>query len=187
MIQMTDKDKHIILYIIITILSLLYTQSLYNYNKEHHKCIDLQYTIDNISTYSDTITYTDTLYIDKPIPKYIYNTKEKVDTLIQIINNKDTLTDTLYQYISLPIIEKEYGDSTYKAIVKGVQFNQYPYLESIELYHKDNYITNTVTIPKKQPKWHIGLNMGIHYGYNFHTNKFEPYVGIGIGLNYNIK
>lgn len=94
---------------------------------------------------ADTVTVVkhDTVKIDNPIPviKYVKD-KEYVpihDTTLL------TETDTIIKLIELPREYLVYKDSTYRAVVSGVD----PRLDSMEVYQKT--ITNTVTkyIPQK--------------------------------------
>lgn len=82
--------------------------------------------------------------------------------------------------ITLPVVQKTYSDdSTYTAYVSGVDYQQWPKLDSITIRQREitNTITKTITIQKKRSRFSVGLQAG--YGYGFQYRGFEPYVGIG--------
>ena len=77
--------------------------------------------------------------------------------------------------VVVPITQRVYGDSLYRAYVSGYR----PQLDSIFVYPRTNYITTTV---KEKPKrWGIGLQAG--YGYS-PGNGMSPYLGIGVSYNF---
>ena len=127
----------------------------------------------------DTIKLKDTVEIEKPFPQYITKTKEKVDTLIKI--------DTVEIPLSFPIVEKTYQDSTYKAVVKGVEMGQYPALESLEIYQMTNYITKTVIAQEKANKMGLDASFGLGMSYDLYNHRIVPTVGVQIGWGYRIK
>lgn len=128
----------------------------------------------------DTITLRDTIEIEKPVPKYIVRTEEKVDTALKYIHDKDTIEIPM----SLPIVSKEYSDSNYKAIVKGVEFGHFPALESLEIYQVTNTITNTIKVQERAKKWGINTSFGLGVSYDLYNHKIIPTIGIQIGLGY---
>lgn len=141
--------------------------------KIHNPAITTETTIE-----TDTITIVDTVYIDKPIPKYITNLQERIDTIIQV--------DSIEVPISLPIVEKTYQDSIYKAVVKGVEIDRFPSLESLEIYRNREVITNTITVQQHQSKWGFQLGVGIGYGIS-PNGRLEPNFGIHIGYGFRLK
>ena len=128
---------------------------------------------------TDTIRLKDTVEIEKPVPQYITQTKEKIDTVIKI--------DTIEIPLSFPVVEKEYQDSTYKAVVKGVQFGSYPSLESLEIYQMTNYITKTITTQQKANKWGLDASFGLGVSYDLYNHRMVPTVGVQLGWGYRIK
>ena len=97
-----------------------------------------------------------------PVPKYEY---------------KDSLrlvTDTIYDTIQIPIVQKIYSDSTYKAWVSGYN----PSLDSIEIYNRTISISNT-KIKLLNKRWGIGIQTGV----GLKDGKMEPYIGVGISYN----
>ena len=136
---------------------------------------------ENLTTERDTVTVHDTITINKPVPKYITRTKEKIDTVYTYITN----TDTVEIPISLPLIEKEYSTSDYKAVVKGAEIGSYPSLESIQIFKEDKYITETKVLLERK-KWGWNATLGVGAGWNPNTKKFEPTIGVIIGYGINI-
>ena len=123
---------------------------------------------------ADTVTVIqhDTIKIDSPIPMYKY-IKEK-----EYIQLSDTLFahDTVKELVFLPREYLVYKDSTYRAVVSGVQ----PRLDSIEIYRPTitNTITKTVPIPDRK-RWGLGINAGA--GWN--GREISPYIGVGVQYN----
>ena len=109
---------------------------------------------------ADTVTVVkhDTIKIDSPVPVYKY-VKEK-----EYIAIHDTTllteTDTFVKVIELPREYLVYKDSTYRAVVSGVQ----PRLDSIEVYRQNStyYITKYVE-RKKRPVFSISVGPGVSY------------------------
>lgn len=154
---------------------------LFNNHKLKTEYEELKSELSNPIIERDTITRIDTITIEKPIPKYITRTNERVDTIIQY----QTETDTLFIPLQFPIVSKEYSDDRYKALVKGVEFGSYPLLESLEIYQPTTTITETKTIVRK-PKWGWSINLGAGYGYNPLTRRFEPNIGINLGYGFRL-
>lgn len=102
------------------------------------------------------------------VPAFRYITKYETTDKLMV----DTICTVDSVYISLPITQKEYGDSTYKAWVSGYN----PALDSIEVYSRT--ITRSI-IEKDAKRWGVGVTTGI--GYN--GSKISPYIGIGVTYN----
>lgn len=127
----------------------------------------------------DTVTIHDTIPDYLPMPKDSAHIKyvtrwlpSKTDTITQW----ETLTVHDSVAVEVPITSKHYGNNTYDAWISGYE----PFLDSIKVYQKTEYITETVTISKPPNRFSIGLQGG--YGYGFRSKQLEPYVGIGIGI-----
>lgn len=126
-----------------------------------------------IIEHRDTITVTDTEYVDKPVPKYI--------TVVR----RDTL-HTEYWHLQhdtviaeVPIEQKVYEkDSLYRAVISGWHTS----LDSLWIYNTTTEITITKKIPA--PKWSFGATIGPSVLVNRHGN-IDAGVGATIGLTYN--
>ena len=121
---------------------------------------------------ADTVTVVkvDTLLIAEPKIEYRYvKEKEYVE-----IADTTVIYDTVTKLIQLPREYLVYKDTTYRAVVSGVQ----PRLDSLEIYRPTITQTITKTI-KKKTRWGIGPQVGL--GYN--GKDVMPYVGIGVQYN----
>lgn len=123
-------------YIIPIILALAVIASFASYHKGYKKGISK--AVETIIVQRDTIYQFDTITRFKP--KYITSTV--VDSIPYPVPVPGT-TDTVWA--QLPRTEREYGDSTYHAVVSGVE----PELKRIDIFQKTQYINNTVYIPQK--------------------------------------
>ena len=117
----------------------------------------------------------DTIFVDRPIA---YKVKEIKHDTVRITDVKHDSIDVI-----LPLIQKEYRDSTYSAWVSGYQDVN---LDSIEIYQKNIFteINNTkyVTKYKNRP---FGFSIGLGVTYSPVSNKIEP--GVFLGITYTIK
>ena len=122
-----------------------------------------------VITITDTLVLTDTIIKFQPKPY------------------KVTIIDTIYlpqqpqqpqqpQYDTLIRQEVIYKDSTYMAVVGGIE----PYLKSIEIYPKTIYVNNNTTTTIKV-RSRFGL--GVQAGYGLSRNGLQPYVGVGVQYN----
>ena len=130
------------------------------------------------TTDKEVITITDTLVLTDTIIKF------------QPKPYKVTIIDTIYlpqqpqkpqkpqkpQYDTLIRQEVIYKDSTYMAVVGGIE----PYLKSIEIYPKTIYVNNNTTTTIKV-RSRFGL--GVQAGYGLSRNGLQPYVGVGVQYN----
>lgn len=117
----------------------------------------------------------DTIFVDRPIA---YKVKEIKHDTVRITDVKHDSVDVI-----LPVIQKEYRDSTYSAWVSGYQDVN---LDSIEIYQKNIFteINNTkyATKYKNRP---FGFSIGLGITYSPVSNKIEP--GVFLGITYTIK
>ena len=126
----------------------------------------------NAQTDTVIVTKTDTIIVEKPVPyiKYISKT--------EYVKISDTLMvhDTVLKIWKAPREYLVYKDSTYRAVVSGVD----PRLDTLNIYRPTiiQTITKTVEV-KKKTHWGIGVQAG--YGYN--GKKWSPYVGAGVSYN----
>ena len=83
--------------------------------------------------------------------------------------------------VDIPITQKVYEDSLYRAYVSGYR----PSLDSLIIFprHDITTVTNGYTYPKsRQKRWGIGIHVG--YGMTMsRTPQFTPYIGFGISYN----
>ena len=129
--------------------------------------------------HSDTVTVVDTIPYRYPVPRDSAVVRYETVRLMVADTARITITDTVRVADSVevvvPITQRVYGDSLYRAYVSGYR----PRLDSIFVYPRTSYITTTV---KEKPKrWGIGLQAG--YGYS-PGRGMSPYLGIGVSYNF---
>jgi len=167
---MTDKEKFYraaALCVLLVLLNFFVISVMQKRNKELKEQIK-----ELIESPGDTvrIVKVDTLLIAKPVPvyKYVKDVVEISDTLL--------IHDTTERLVFLPKEHMVYKDSTYRAVVSGVQ----PSLDTIEVYPKT--VTETVTkYVKSKDKRRWGA--GVHVGAGWNGKEISPYVGVGIQYN----
>lgn len=118
----------------------------------------------------------DTVLVTKPVAiSHTVDTINKVKIVYR--EKKDTLKtcDTIEKIIYLPREKLVYKDSTYRAVVSGVQ----PSLDSITVYKSTIYNTITNTVIKRNK-----FGLGVQAGYGITGSKLEPYIGVGITYNF---
>lgn len=112
----------------------------------------------------------DTIFCDRPI--YINKQIVRTDT-IQVYDTKHDSVDVI-----LPVIHKEYRDSTYEAYVSGYKDVN---LDSIRVFQHNKIVqinNNIERIKYKNKHWHIGPSVGV--GYDFTNNRVAPYLGVSV-------
>lgn len=126
--------------------------------------------LENAPADTVTITRVDTIRIDTPVPVYKYIRYNDTVTICH------ELRDTVKELIYLPREAMVYKDSTYRAVVSGVQ----PRLDSIEIYQRNTTqtVTKYVKVPDKK-RWGLGVNVGA--GWN--GKQVQPFVGVGVQYN----
>ncbi len=81
--------------------------------------------------------------------------------------------------VEIPITQRVYCDSTYRAYVSGYRAS----LDSLILYPRSETVIISTPCPElKQKRWGIG----IHAGYGICTTgtpRLSPYIGVGISYN----
>ena len=118
----------------------------------------------NVKSVTVTEVEYDTIRVSEPYPVYVEIVR--FDTITTIIDG-----DSAEIAFVLPIEEKTYQDSNYKAVIEGYK----PVLKEIEIYN--SIITNTVYKNKR-------FGIGIHAGIGYTGSGFSPYIGVGI--NYKL-
>ena len=126
-------------YIIPILVGLAVIASFWSYHKGYKKGISK--AVETIIVQRDTIYQFDTITRLKPV----YLTSVVVDSIpyyVQLPGKRDTIL------VNLPRTEREYGDSTYHAVVAGVE----PELKRIDIFQKTQYINNTIYVPAKDTR-----------------------------------
>lgn len=137
---------------------------------------------DTAKTVVRTDTLHDTVTVREPV--FVTETAVRTDTVwLPVVR---TRTDTVLlrpdgpkdsALAVVPITQKVYADSTYKAWVSGYN----PKLDSIQVYRQTVVTTKTETVVRKR---RIGIGVQAGYGYGFRYGGLEPYVGLGVSWNF---
>lgn len=126
--------------------------------------------LENAPADTVTVVKTDTIRIDTPVPVHHYI--KQTDTAFIVLT--DVKVDTVKELVYLPREYMVYKDTSYRAVVSGVQ----PRLDSIEIYRKNTVQTITIKVPDKK-RWGLGVNVGA--GWN--GKEVQPFVGVGVQYN----
>lgn len=121
----------------------------------------------------DTIPVYDTITHDSVVPRDSVVLRYEVVKL-PVAGNIDTgnIPDDSVA-VSVPITQKHYQGDDYEAWVSGFRAR----LDSIRMFPKSYYLKPKEMKPKR---W--VLSAGVSAGWNPFTRKFEPTIGINIGL-----
>lgn len=123
-----------------------------------------------------------------PVLSNLSNTENYVKNTADTIHTNDDMykkTENLYidsTEVEFNVVQRTYSDSTYTAYVSGVKVGDYPKLDSIcvrEYIFRET--VTKITKEKELKRWNFGIVGG--YGYGFCSNKFEPFLGIGVTMN----
>ena len=125
-----------------------------------------------VITITDTLVLTDTIIKFQPKPYKV----TIIDTIYLPQQPQQPQKPQKPQYDTLIRQEVIYKDSTYTAVVGGIE----PYLKSIEIYPKTIYVNNNTTTTIKV-RSRFGL--GVQVGYGLSRNGLQPYVGVGVQYN----
>lgn len=133
---------------------------------------------DDVISTTDTITFYDTVCVYKPIPKDSIVLKYKavklpVDTTC--FGREDNFPTNDSVTVVLPIVRKEYQDSTYHAWVSGYDVS----IDSIQTYSRHDVTTIQQTPRLSTKHWHIGVTGG----YGFTPQGLQPFIGVGISYS----
>lgn len=126
---------------------------------------------------ADTVTVVDTLRYYYPVPRdsavvrYETVRLRVADTVRVTVGDTVQVADSVE--VVVPITQKVYEDSLYRAYVSGYR----PRLDSIFVYPSHEVIT--VTRQAKPQRWGIGVQAGYGVG----RGGTGPYVGIGVSYN----
>ena len=123
----------------------------------------------------DTIVQTKPIAVESKVME-LRSYKVKLLGKIDSGNSNDSVYSDDSAVVELPITQKVYGDSTYKAWVSGFDAR----LDSIKIYQPTRYIT--ITTEREQSKWSWGLQGGI----GITPKGIQPYIGIGIEYKFKI-
>lgn len=137
----------------------------------------------NVGIKRDTVVVHDTIVDVAPVPKDIACTRYvtrylplvKRDTVDHFLEVTKMVRDTVG--VEIPITSKHYGGDSYDAWVSGFE----PSLDSIKVYQRTEYITETITRMKPPNKWELDIIGGINYATS--SQHWLPYAGGELMLN----
>ncbi len=103
----------------------------------------------------DTLTFHDTLFIDRPVPVYV--TQIRTDTVrLALVDSSHTTLTRDSATVAVPITRKVYEDSTYRAVISGYK----PNLDSLWVYNTIREITVTRTVKTPPRHWGFAVTAG---------------------------
>lgn len=150
--------------------------------KTYFPCVELPV----VTIQRDTVTVTDTLRRNVPVPTIRYRTR--TDTVRIEISPADgkgrpidpTIPDTGRSAargpqidVELPIESKVYQTPEYRAVVSGFR----PNLDSMEVYRKTHTVREVVT-KVQRPAWALSLGGGVGYTTD---RRIVPHIGATLG------
>ena len=103
----------------------------------------------------DTLTFHDTLFIDRPVPVYVSQIRTDTVRLALVDSSHTTLTRDSAT-VAVPITRKVYEDSTYRAVISGYK----PNLDSLWVYNTIREITVTRTVKTPPRHWGFAITAG---------------------------
>lgn len=129
-------------------------------------------------TKRDTVTLWDTIphWYPKPVEVERVRTEYKFLPMVKPVGKTDTFTMHDSVLVEVPIESRHYNAPEYDAWVSGYM----PSLDSINVYQRTEYITETITRMKPPNRFSLGIQAG--YGYGFRSKTWEPYVGAGLTI-----
>lgn len=124
--------------------------------------------IEGIKRKADTLYVRDTITLSNPT----FITRTVIDTFK--VEVRDTLRERDTLYLTLPIEQKVYADSTYRAVVSGYR----PNLDEISVFPAERVV---LLSPEKPKSGRFGI--GVQAGYGTSKDGLSPYIGIGVSYN----
>ena len=125
-----------------------------------------------VEVQTDTVFVRDTIREAAPKPQ----TVKVRDTILVVV--ADTVFVHRGDSTFVPAMRevKTYAKPDYYAVVSGVQ----PSLDFIEIYRKNQVITNTVTKTLPAPRWSFSAAAGPTVGYGYTPAGAQPFIGVGL-------
>lgn len=164
--------KGLVLIAIAIVLTILAMRTYQHFNQ--HGTVEYATVVDTCIVY-DTVQYFQPVPKDSVVVRYVTVT-------LPAMQHIDTVTIFDSIQVEIPIVQKEYKDSTYHAFVSGYM----PSLDSLTVYPRTIYINSTTTskyVPKTK-RWGLGIQAG--YGANLSNGVIHGTPYIGIGISYDI-
>jgi len=129
----------------------------------------------------DTVVRYDTIpqYYPKPVEVERVRTEYQWLPIAKITHDTVGFTQFVHDsvLVEVPITSKHYHGENYDAYVSGYQ----PSLDSISVFQRTEYITETITRMKPPNKWEFDIIGGINYATS--SQHWLPYAGGELMLN----
>ena len=177
---MTKMKNSIWIYAILVLISLLVLAGMvwctYQYPREVIRT-------DTVITVTHDTMWKDTTIVEKQlVPKIIEKTK--IDTVFSNAGDTIQLVTESKTYEKRLISDKDTADL--KIYTTGINTS----LDSLKMRMRTHteVVTNTVEVTKyvekKKTVWdYISIGLQGGYGYTLNSKEFQPYIGVGIGVN----
>lgn len=157
--------------VITIVASLLVGACTFFATKSHYKA-----QMEGLTSKVDTLLITEVKEVIKPIyvsKRVILRDTIKIRVVDSLVIERNDTT-----YLALAREEKVYEDSSYRAVVSGIE----PRLDSLRIYESTRYVT--ITEKAKQSHWGIGLSAGVATIWSFSTKKADTGAGLMLGVQY---
>ena len=136
--------------------------------------------VEKVITTYDTIPYPKPVPVDSVVLRYVTEKLPAADQPSLPTASVETVVDSMVCQtpkdsveVVIPITQKIYEDSTFRAYVSGY----HPALDSIQIFQRKE--TNYIRSPTKNKRWGIGIQAG----FGLTPHRVQPYIGIGISYN----
>lgn len=174
------SKKDVILAAVVAALWVLIAHNIFSLRQRAGKELHTSDVVYDTTTRVDTVRVYKTVARDSVVTRYVVARLAVADTsrvcldtatVCQDLSRRGTATADSVAVV-VPITQKEYGDSTYRAWVSGYRAR----LDSIEIYQRT--VTTTARPTRRQSRWGLGFMAG--YGVGRHG--LTPMVGVGVVL-----
>lgn len=141
-----------------------------------------------VQQYRESVIDTIPFYVPVPKDSTVLNYVTEVVPIDKNETIRETVRDTITTIIAetipgksegpdsvsikIPIIQKVYVDTLYRAYVSGYNVN----LDSIFVNRVTDYVYETKVIPAKMKRF----NLGVQAGYGYTPKGFQPFIGVGV-------
>lgn len=128
---------------------------------------------------TDTFVVRDTIYIYTPAATAERPLRRDTVSLPTTSHEHIAATtdDTTSAHVVIPITQRVYADTSYRAVVSGFR----PSLDTLEIYSTTRTVTHTVTrtVTKNNGLFGVGVQAGV----GFTPKGVQPYIGVGVHIS----
>lgn len=137
---------------------------------------------DAVTVSADTLVVHDTVTREKPVLVHLRHTDTMLVPVVDTVRIRDTV------FMALPMEQRVYGDSTYRAVVSGYR----PSLDTISVYPVTRYITVTQAVRSPRRKNGLEVSAGPMMLDGLHVpvladywREVFPWLDVGAGAGYD--